>query len=121
MKVIYGKATAFSSRPWDMDGRTGITRNLSVSHGEESDKVKITDELWNRLAADQRQFIEGAGGSTFGSEIVAIVRSGFQGKGLVTDAISVIAPDGTVVVNLAALPDEAVLALQKIVPARTKG
>jgi len=47
MIAVTGRCVAFSERPWAMEGRSGITRKLTLADASTTFVVKISEEVAN--------------------------------------------------------------------------
>ena len=100
MKILDARAVGFSERPYDMtaDGGTkGISRKISVSDGDEQDKLKFSEAAWEQLPEPVRNFIRTLGRSGFGSRVTAVFHGGDGVRGFGTLSLRLVDPNGEVV------------------------
>jgi hypothetical protein len=100
MKLLDGRASGFSENPYDFTaegGRRGISRKVSVADGDEADKVKIPETMWDSMPAAARSFFFTLGNDGFGAKVTAMIHGGDGVKGFGCKGLRVVAPDGEVI------------------------
>lgn len=49
-----GRCVGFVENPWEMEGRKGVSRTVTLADGGSTFKVKLHDDVWNMLSAEER-------------------------------------------------------------------
>lgn len=57
MIACTGRLGGFTEKPWNMEGRSGISRKMRLDDGGGSIEVKITAEVWDLMPADLKAIL----------------------------------------------------------------